>query len=101
MAVQPDKRSWDQLSLETGWNLTERRRVGDYTLTAPARDVRPHTFHIRSDRPGFPKHYSVSWDPHDGWTAYDPHGSVDDRFSTRGDPVECLRWWVERLVAGR
>ncbi|WP_148061461.1 hypothetical protein [Frigoribacterium sp. PhB160] len=95
MAVQPDKRSWDRQMEERGANLTERRRVGIYTLQAEARVERPHSFHIRSDRPGLPGWYSVSWYPHDGWVAYDPRNS-DDRFCTRGDPVECLRWWVDR-----
>jgi hypothetical protein len=81
-----------------GGTGTVRRGVGIYTLQAEARLERPHSFHIRSDRPGLPNHYSVSWNPHDGWTAYDPHGGPDDRFCTRGDPVECLQWWVARLL---
>ena len=92
MAVQPDKRPWDQLVEANGWQQTERFRVGIWTLTASKVDVDPRSYNVRCDRPGFPKGTSVSWSPHDGWVMWDG----DEKFVTRASPVACLEWWVAR-----
>jgi len=77
-----------------GGSLTERFRVGPWTLRAPERDQRPTSFSLRSDRPGVlgPGEGSVWRDLHDGWTMYDG----DAKFSSRESPSDCLRWWAER-----
>jgi len=92
MAVQPDRRAWDEQVAASGGTLTERYRLGVYTLRAPEREVQPLYFFLRSDRPGFEKGRGVGWQPHGGWTTYD--GAV--QFASRLSPLECLRWWVKR-----
>lgn len=94
MAVQPDKRSWEAQVAAAGGTLTERFRVGPWTLRAAERDQRPSSFVLRSDRPGVlgPGEGGVSRNPHDGWTIYDG----DARFSSHESPLRCLEWWAER-----
>lgn len=92
MAVQPDRRPWERLVAENGWQQTERHRVGIWTLTASADDINPQSFNVRCDRPGFPKGAAVFKTPHDGWKIYDGDAS----YSTWGSPHECLEWWSAR-----
>jgi hypothetical protein len=94
MAVQPDKRPYARQLLENGTNLTERYRVGEYTLQAPAREVNPRGFEIRRDRPGFESGQSVYYTLHDGWVVWD--GGA--RFVSRDGPVACLEWFVGRMT---
>ena len=92
MAVQPDKRAWAAQVAEWGGTPTERFRVGEWTLQAQERDIRPSSYFVRSDRPGFPNGTNVSRNPHDGWTIYDG----DARFSSHESPLRCLEWWAGR-----
>jgi hypothetical protein len=92
MAVQPDKRAWAAQVAEWGGTLMERHRIGEWTLQAPERDVRPWSYQVRRDRPGFPNGCTVTRNPHDGWTIYDG----DAKYSSHSSPVDCLRWWVSR-----
>jgi hypothetical protein len=92
MAVQPDKRPWDELMIANGWDETERYRVGIWTLVAPRVDHTPSYFRLRCDRSGFAKGNGVSWQPHDGWTVWDG----DANCMSRASPVDCLSWWVSR-----
>jgi hypothetical protein len=92
MAVQPDKRSWDELMAANGWDETERYRVGIWTLKAPRVELQPSSFRVRCDKPGFPKGTWVTWQPHHGWTIYDG----DDHYSSRRGPDDCLQWWADR-----
>jgi hypothetical protein len=95
MAVQPDKRPWQELLVANGWDETERHRIGIWTLTAPRIDHTPSSFRLRCDRPGFPKGTNVSWLPHDGWVIYDGEA----QFASRSSPAACLDWWVSRHSA--
>jgi hypothetical protein len=92
MAVQPDKRPYERQLLENGTNLTERHRVGEYTLQAPARELDPRSFILARDRPGFEVGRSVYYTLHDGWVVWD--GGA--RFVSRVGPVACLEWFVSR-----
>jgi hypothetical protein len=92
MAVQPDKRPYEQQLAESGGTLTERYRVGTWTLVAAERDLRPTSYSIRSDRPGFEAHHSVWHNLHDGWTVADG----DAYFHSHESPLKCLEWWAER-----
>lgn len=92
MAVQPDKRSWERILADTGGTLTERYRAGTWTLVAAERELRPTTYMIRSDRPGFPRHYAVWHNLHDGWTVADG----DAYYSSHKSPLKCLQWWAGR-----
>ena len=93
MAVQPDKRAWAEQVAASGGTLTERYRVGVYTLRAPEREVRPSNYFLRSDRPGFEKGHGIGWEPHYGWVIY---GTGDEMFCSRVSPLVCLEWWVAR-----
>jgi len=95
MAVQPDKRSREARREADGLNLTERYRVGIYTLQAMAMYTHPRGYEIRSDRPGFPRGYGVYYDAHDGWVVHDG----EDRFSTRIGPLACLEWFAGRRMS--
>ena len=92
MAVQPDKRAWAAQVAEWGGTLTERYRVGPWTLQAEARQTRPTQYQLRCDRSGFSNGTTVTRSPHDGWVIYDG----DARFSSHRSPADCLRWWSER-----
>lgn len=92
VAVQPDKRSWNELMAANGWDETERYRVGIWTLKAPRIEPRPSSFRVRCDKPGFPNGTWVAWQPHDGWVIYD----AEERFVSRTSPLECLAWWASR-----
>jgi hypothetical protein len=90
--VQPDKRPWGRQLAESGGTLTERYRVGRWTLVAAEREIRPHSYAIRSDRPGFPGWYAVWHAPHDGWCVADG----DATYSSHESPLQCLEWWAAR-----
>jgi len=92
MAVQPDKRSYERQLIESGMNLTERYRVGAYTLRAPARITNPRTYVIACDRPGLEGGLSVDYDLHDGWTVSDGGAW----FMSRVGALVCLEWFVSR-----
>jgi hypothetical protein len=92
MAVQPDKRPYEQQLAESGGTLTERYRVGTWTLVAAERDLQPTSYSIRSDRPGFETHHSVWRNLHDGWTVADR----DAYFRSHDSPLKCLEWWARR-----
>jgi hypothetical protein len=94
MAVQPDKRSREAQLRELGLNLTERFRVGEYTLQAPAMTPNPRSFELRWDRPGLDRESSggVYLDLHEGWVMH--HDGT--RFVSRVSPLECLEWFVSR-----
>jgi len=94
MAVQPDKRSRETQLRELGLNLTERFRVGEYTLQAPANRPNPRSFELRWDRPGLDPEITdgVHYNLHDGWVIH--HDGA--RFVSRVGPLECLEWFVSR-----
>jgi hypothetical protein len=92
MAVQPDKRAWAARVAEWGGTLTERFRVGEWTLQAAERDVRPSSYAVRRDRSGTHAGTEVWRNPHDGWTIYDG----DAKYSSHESPARCLEWWVAR-----
>jgi len=95
MAVQPDKRAREVQQIEAGLNLTERFRVGEYTLQAAARTLQPVTYEIRRDRPGFEDGHSVYRDLHDGWVVHDD----EVRHATREGPLACLEWFAARQTS--
>jgi hypothetical protein len=92
MAVQPDNRPYARQLAESGGTLTERFRVGTWTLVAAERELWPTSYSIRSDRPGFENHHSVWHNLHDGWTVADG----DDYFHSHESPLRCLEWWTIR-----
>lgn len=94
MAVQPDKRPWDELMIASGWDETERYRLGIWTLKAPRIEPRPSSFRLRCDKHGFPKGTWVSWQPHDGWVIIDG----EDTFCSRASPLDCLNSWHRRRL---
>ena len=92
VAVQPDRRSWDELMAANTRDETEGYRVAIWTLKAPRNEPRPSSFRLRCAKPGFPNGTWVSWQQHDGWAIYDG----DDMHCSRVSPMACLEWWANR-----
>lgn len=72
--------------------LIEHYRVDHWTLQAFPEDHNPTNYHLRSDRPGLPKHHGVTRNLHTGWTIHDG----DTTYTTWDGPLACLQWWADR-----
>ena len=90
VAVQPDKRAKEIQDREAGTNLTERARVGRYTLLAMAMLPHPAGYVIRRDGSDLTLG-GVSRDLRGGWITENQHTGREHRAPT---PPACLAWWA-------